>query len=117
MVVIADNMRFPIKSTGDSDCATEESTQGGVTKCHALGKDKEEFVVCVTTNNLRYLRGIRPDDIKIYRNVKIISTPILEGEKQEFVYVMSVETAYIDKTRKKEITDLWHARFEHFSYK
>lgn len=32
------------------------------------------------------------------------------------VYVMSAEFAYVDKTRKNEIADLWHMRLGHVSY-
>ena len=34
----------------------------------------------------------------------------------ESVYVMSAESAYVDKTRKNETVDLWHARLGHVSY-
>ena len=34
----------------------------------------------------------------------------------ESVYVMSAESAYMDKTRKNETVDLWHARLGHVSY-
>ena len=34
----------------------------------------------------------------------------------ESVYVMLVESAYVDKTRKNETVDLWHARLGHVSY-
>lgn len=58
-----------------------------------------------------------PNDVKVYRDVKIVGMPILEGEKQESVYVMSAETTYVEKTRKKKTVDLWHARLGHVSYK
>ena len=32
------------------------------------------------------------------------------------VYVMSVESAYVDKARKNEIVDLWHIRLGHVSF-
>lgn len=34
----------------------------------------------------------------------------------ESIYVMSAESAYVDKTRKNETADLWHARLGHVSY-
>lgn len=34
----------------------------------------------------------------------------------ESVYVMSAQTAYVDKTRRNETADLWHARLGHLSY-
>ena len=44
------------------------------------------------------------------------STPILEGQRLESIYVMSAQTTYVDKTRKNETADLWHARLGHVSY-
>ena len=40
----------------------------------------------------------------------------MEGRRLESIYVMSVESAYIDKARKNETTDLWHARLGHVSF-
>jgi len=57
-----------------------------------------------------------PRDIKVYRNLKSISPLLMEGWKLESVYVMSAQDAYIDKTRKNKIVDLWHARLGHVSY-
>ena len=34
----------------------------------------------------------------------------------ESIYVMSAKLAYMDKTRKNETVDLWHARLGHVSY-
>ena len=52
----------------------------------------------------------------MYQNLEDNSTPILEGQRLESVYVMSAQTAYVDKTRKNETTDLWHTRLGHVSY-
>lgn len=40
----------------------------------------------------------------------------MEGRKLESVYVMSAQTAYVDKTRRNETADLWHARLGHVNY-
>lgn len=40
----------------------------------------------------------------------------MEGQCLEYVYVISAEFAYVDKTPKNEIADLWHARLRHVSY-
>ena len=32
------------------------------------------------------------------------------------IYVLSIESAYVDKTRKNETTNLWHARLGHVGY-
>ena len=39
-----------------------------------------------------------PQDVKIYVNLKISEKPLIEGQKSKSIYVMSVETTYVDKT-------------------
>ncbi|GKV15085.1 hypothetical protein SLEP1_g25886 [Rubroshorea leprosula] len=58
----------------------------------------------------------RPKDVKVYQQLKIEGTPIMKGEKWDFVYVMFAETAYVGKTSKNDTFDLWHARLGHISY-
>ncbi|KAL6311801.1 hypothetical protein AAG906_020910 [Vitis piasezkii] len=57
-----------------------------------------------------------PQDVKVYRDLEIMEEPVIKGRRLESVYVMSAETAYVDKTRKNETTDLWHMRLSHVSY-
>jgi GAG-pre-integrase domain len=57
-----------------------------------------------------------PHEVKVYRNLKTSGTPVIEGQKLESIYVMSAESAYIDKTRRNKTPDLWHARLGHVSY-
>ncbi|KAE8665979.1 tir-nbs resistance protein [Hibiscus syriacus] len=57
-----------------------------------------------------------PQDVKVYRDVKISETPTMEGRRLESIYVMSAESAYVDRTRKNETSDLWHIRLGHVSY-
>lgn len=47
-----------------------------------------------------------PQEVKVYRNLKASSTPAMEGYKLESIYVMSTESAYVDKTQKNEMSDL-----------
>ena len=54
--------------------------------------------------------------MKVYRNVEFQEEPMMKERRVESVYVMSVETAYVDKTRKNETTELWHMRLSHVSY-
>ena len=57
-----------------------------------------------------------PNDVKVYHNFKVSGTPLIEGRRMDFIYVMSAETAYVNKTRKNETVDLWNARLSHVSY-
>lgn len=34
----------------------------------------------------------------------------------EYVYIISANTAFVDKTRKNEMTDIWHAWLGYVSY-
>ncbi|XP_017188689.2 uncharacterized mitochondrial protein AtMg00300-like [Malus domestica] len=57
-----------------------------------------------------------PRDVKVYRDLKISEIPTMEGRRLESVYVMSAESAYVDRTRKNETSDLWHMQLGHVSY-
>nr|KYP49539.1 Retrovirus-related Pol polyprotein from transposon TNT 1-94 [Cajanus cajan] len=57
-----------------------------------------------------------PKDVGVYRRFKPICPAIMKGRRLESVYVMSAQEAYVNKARKNETADLWHARLEHVSY-
>ena len=57
-----------------------------------------------------------PNEVKVYRILKITSSLLIEGRQLESVYVMLAQVAYIDKTRNNEMTDLWQTRLGHVSY-
>lgn len=54
--------------------------------------------------------------MSIFRRVKVIGTAILEGKRRQSIYVLFVESAYVDKTRRNETGDLWHAHLGHVNY-
>jgi hypothetical protein len=47
----------------------------------------------------------------------VIGTPILEGKRRQSVHILSAESAYVDKTRRSETGDLWHARLGQVNYR
>ncbi|KAH0666163.1 hypothetical protein KY285_027369 [Solanum tuberosum] len=55
-------------------------------------------------------------DLMLLQNVYHVPEPVMKGQRLNSVYVMSAETAYIDRTRKNETADLWHMRLSHVSY-
>ncbi|KAL3612452.1 hypothetical protein D5086_003472 [Populus alba] len=55
-----------------------------------------------------------PQDVRVYHSLEIVEEPLMKGQRLESVYVMFVETAYIDKTRKNEKADLYHLRLSHY---
>lgn len=57
-----------------------------------------------------------PDDVNVYKSLKAVNEPIMKGKRLESIYVMTVQTAYVDKTRKNETANLWHIRLGHIGY-
>lgn len=48
--------------------------------------------------------------------MKVIDTSIMKGRRAELVYMLSPSSAYVDKTQKNEMVDLWHECLGHVSY-
>ncbi|KAE8694951.1 hypothetical protein F3Y22_tig00110761pilonHSYRG00036 [Hibiscus syriacus] len=82
---------------------------------HVTGMKKNLLSVAQLTSSGHYVL-FGPQDVKVYRDVKISETPTMEGRHLESFYVMSAESAYVDRTRKNETSDLWHMRLGHVSY-
>ena len=76
---------------------------------HFQGMKKNLLSVALLASSGHYVL-FGPQDVKVYEDLKIIGTPTMEGRRLESVYIMSVETAYVDKTRKSETVDLWRTR-------
>ncbi|KAE8736044.1 hypothetical protein F3Y22_tig00000218pilonHSYRG00253 [Hibiscus syriacus] len=72
-------------------------------------RNEEKFAICGSTNIIRPLCLIWSQDVKVYRDVKITETPTMEGRRLESIYVMSAESAYVDRTRKNDIRSMAHA--------
>lgn len=47
-----------------------------------------------------------PNGLKVYKDIKVTRTPMMERRKLESLYVMSALFAYVDKTWKNETTYL-----------
>lgn len=58
----------------------------------------------------------RPQEVRVYRNIRTSGAPIMEGCKLESIYIMSIESAYVEKTQRNETVDLGHTRLGHVSY-
>ena len=81
---------------------------------HVPGMKKNLLSVAQLTSSGHYVLFFS-QDVKVYRDLKISETPTMEGRRLELVYVMSAESAYVDRTRKNETADLWHMRLGHVS--
>uniref|UniRef100_A0A2N9H439 Uncharacterized protein n=1 Tax=Fagus sylvatica TaxID=28930 RepID=A0A2N9H439_FAGSY len=117
VVVTADNSRLPIAHIGKTIVTPRyNSNQVPLQDVyHVPGMKKNLLSVAQLTLSGHYVL-FGPQDVKVYRDLKISETPIMEGQRLESVYVMSAESAYVDKTRKNETVDLWHARLGHVNY-
>ena len=117
VVVTADNSRLPIAHIGKTIVTPRYSTNQVPLQdvYHVPGMKKNLLYVTQLTSSGHYVL-FSPQDVKVYRDLKISETPTMEEQRLESVYVMSVESAYVDKTRRNETTDLWHMRLGHVSY-
>ncbi|KAE8669328.1 tir-nbs resistance protein [Hibiscus syriacus] len=117
VVVTADNSRLPITHIGKTIVTPRYNTNQVQLQdvYHVPGMKKNLLSVAQLTSSGHYVL-FGPQDVKVYRDVKISETPTIEGQRLESIYVMSAESAYVDRTRKNETSDLWHMRLGHVSY-
>ncbi|KAG6471563.1 hypothetical protein ZIOFF_069007 [Zingiber officinale] len=117
MVVTADNSRLPIAHVGKTIITPRyNSNQVSLQDVyHVSGMKKNLLSVAQLTSSGHYVL-FGPENVKVYRNLKILETPTMEGQRLESLYVMSAESAYIDKTRKSETVVIWHMRLGHVNY-
>jgi transposase InsO family protein len=117
VVVTANNSKLPITHVGKTVVLPRFSPNKLKLEdvYHVPGMKKNLLSVSQLTSSGNYV-VFGPEDVKVYQNLKVSGTPIMEGRRRKSIYVMSAESAYVDKTRKNETADLWHARLGHVSY-
>ncbi|KAE8672542.1 tir-nbs resistance protein [Hibiscus syriacus] len=117
VVVTADNSRLPITHIGKTIVTPRYNTNQVQLQdvYHIPGIKKNLLSVAQLTSSGHYVL-FGPQGVKVYRDVKISETPTMEGRSLESIYVMSAESAYVDRTRKNETSDLWYRRLGHVSY-
>lgn len=117
VIVTADNTHLSISHVGKTQLPQkyghEEIQLENV--YHVPGMKKNLLSVPQLTTSGNYVL-FGPDDVKVYKELKVIGTPFIEGPKMKAIYVMSAEEAYVDKARKSDTGDLWHARLGHVNY-
>ena len=117
VVVTADNSRLPIAHIGKAIVTPRYSPNQVPLQdvYHVPGMKKNLLSVAQLTSSGHYVL-FGPQNVKVFRDLKISENPTMEGRRLESVYVMSAESAYVDKTRRNETADLWHMRLGHVSY-
>lgn len=117
LVVTANNSKLPIAHIGKTVVVPRNSNNEVPLEdvYHVPGMKKNLLSVAQLTSLGHYVL-FSPSDVKVYKELKISGTPTMEGRRMESVYVMSAESAYVNKTRRNETADLWHMRLGHVSY-
>ncbi|KAK3008221.1 hypothetical protein RJ639_015039 [Escallonia herrerae] len=117
VVVTANNSKLPIAHVS-SAIVSPQSIDDEVplqNVYHVPGMKKNLLSAAqLTSSGHFFLFG--PQDVKVYRDLEIIEEPVMKGQRLESVYVLSAETAYVDKAKRNETADLWHMRPSHVSY-
>nr|GEW88169.1 hypothetical protein [Tanacetum cinerariifolium] len=57
-----------------------------------------------------------PEEVYVFKEFQTLSVLILKGHKNESVYVLSAEHAFVEKTKDTQNADLWHHRLGHVGY-
>ncbi|KAL4272543.1 hypothetical protein GQ457_13G024990 [Hibiscus cannabinus] len=116
VVLTANNSRLSISHVGKTTLPSNDSQQLQLEKVYLVpGLKKNLLSVPQLTATGNYVL-FGPEDVSIFQKVEVIGTPIVKGRRTASVYVLSAESAYVDKTRKNETADLWHERLGHVSY-
>lgn len=117
VVVIADGSRHSIDHLGDVRFPSGSGGNDLTLKnmYHVPGVKKNLLSVQQITSDGHYVL-FSPKDVKIFKEFETKSVPILQGHKTETVYVLSAETAYLDRVKGSQSADLWHQRMGHVCY-
>ncbi|KAL0427813.1 UNVERIFIED_CONTAM: Retrovirus-related Pol polyprotein from transposon RE2 [Sesamum latifolium] len=117
VLVTVDNLKLSIAYVGNTVVSPQynESEVPLNDVFHVPGMKKNLLSISQLTS-FGHIVLFGPQDVKVYRNVEILSEPVMMGRRMESVYVMSAETAYVDKARRNETTDLCHMRLSYVSY-
>ncbi|KAG5598611.1 hypothetical protein H5410_029981 [Solanum commersonii] len=110
-VVTADDTKLPIAHIGKAVVSPNSSVDLMLLQnvYHVPGMKKNLLSVAQLTSTGHFIL-FGPQDVRIYHDLEIKKEPVMKGQRLNSVYVMSAETAYIDRTRKNETADLWHMR-------
>ncbi|KAG6752467.1 hypothetical protein POTOM_044702 [Populus tomentosa] len=117
VVVTANNSKLAIAHVGDAVVSSQLNLKDVSLQnvYHVPGMKKNLLSVAQLTSSGHFVL-FGPQDVKVYRDLESLDEPVIKGQRLESVYVMSAQTAYVDKTRKSETVDLWHQRLSHVSF-
>lgn len=101
-VVIADNSKLSIAHVGNVVFRPEDNNKELRLESvyHVLGMKKNLLSVSQLASSGHYVL-FGPNDVKIFKEFETRSKPILKGRRADSIFVMSAETAYVEKTKKQ----------------
>ncbi|KAD2394436.1 hypothetical protein E3N88_41413 [Mikania micrantha] len=114
VVTIDDNSKYQIAHIGDVVFSSEGGKQDLVLKnvYHVPGMRRNLISVSQMTEEGSFV-VFGPKDVRVFKNIETSSVPILKGRKSETMYVLNTESAYVEKTKGNQTTELWHQRLGH----
>ncbi|XP_077233389.1 uncharacterized protein LOC143875667 [Tasmannia lanceolata] len=115
--VTVDNSVHAMKDVGDVTVTSRCGEGNSILKdvYHVPGMAKNLVSVAqITSAGIYVLFG--PNDVKVFEKVNVSDNLIMRGKRMETMYVLSAGTAYVDKARRNETPELWHARLAHVAY-
>lgn len=117
VVVAVINWKWPITHIGKTVFVPRHSSRQVQLQnsYHVSSMKKNLLFVSQLTSTGNYA-VFGQNDVKVYGSLKITSLSIMEERRLESIYVMSAETADVDKAQSNETTDLWRVRLGHVSY-
>ncbi|GJW10884.1 putative RNA-directed DNA polymerase [Tanacetum coccineum] len=128
---LAAHTEYKIKKEGDFDLTVttinkytnylndwiiDSATQIEAIRCLPRSRNEENLlsVPQLTAEEKYVLFG--PEEVYVFKELQTLSVPILKGHKNESVYVLSAEHAFVEKTKDTQNADLWHHRLGHVGY-
>ena len=117
VLVTTNNSRLPITHVGKMVILPCFSENGVCLKdvYHLLGMKKNLLSMFQLTKSRKYIM-FSLEDVKVSNKLKVTSSPIMEGQHMDYIYVMFIDLSYVSKTKKNEMVDLWLAHLRHVGY-
>ncbi|XP_071712371.1 uncharacterized protein [Rutidosis leptorrhynchoides] len=103
VVVTANDSKLPIAYVGRTIIPPQDGSKEVLLEdvYHVPGMTNNLFSVPQITSSGQYVL-FGPQDVRVFDHLKIFEKPVMQGRRVESVYVMSAETAYVNKTRRNE---------------
>nr|KAJ0210032.1 hypothetical protein LSAT_V11C400212760 [Lactuca sativa] len=111
---MAHNCPSEPKEDDKTTTTQEEEKPWDVEACFAI--DENAMALIATVENKGHYVVFGPNDVKIYKDFQTPSKVVLQSRRNDYIYVLSAESAYVEKTKTNQNVDLWHMRLSHVSY-